>query len=181
MRLTWALRGAALCSQHQFLNDFRWRWDVPETCRSKDASRFMRVLWEALPKLDAFLHREGADSDVLWAQDGWSFVATQYEDQTYLSFDKQHGAPNPSHVLSLACEPSANTKLFFSGSSNAGFLEEFGPDARQTLSKVLGRLGIGKQAAARATPTLFVIVWHVPLGTATRLRPAPGGAGRAHY
>ena len=30
MRLTWTLKGAALCPQHQFLNEFQWRWEVPE-------------------------------------------------------------------------------------------------------------------------------------------------------
>jgi hypothetical protein len=66
-----------------------------------------------------------------------------------------------SQILSLSCESNTNP-VFFSGSSSAAFLEEFGADARQTLSMVLGRLGIGKQAAARTMPTLFLIVWHVP-------------------
>lgn len=162
MRLTWALRGAALCPQHQFLNAFRWHWDVPESCRGRDASQFMRFLWEAFPKLDAFLHQNSAHREILLARDGWSLVVTRDEERTDLSFTGQRDAGSASQILSLGCEANTNPELFFSGSSSAAFLEEFGADARQTLSMVFGRLGIGKQAAARTMPTLFLIVWHVP-------------------
>jgi hypothetical protein len=163
MRLTWALRGVALCPEHQFMNEFQWQWDVPESCRSKQASWFMRCLWEALPKLEGFLCGSGNDdAAVLWSQNGWSLVATRDEHRTHLSFYERRDALNSNLILSLGCEPTVDTRLFRSGSSSAAFLEEFGLDSRQTLSNVLGRLGIGKQAHARATPTLFLIVWHVP-------------------
>jgi hypothetical protein len=171
MRLTWALRGVALCPEHQFMNEFQWQWDVPESCRSKPASWFMRCLWEALPKLEEFLCRRGDDdaATVLSARDGWSFVATRVDNHTYLSFDERPDALNSIHILSLACEPTADARLFRSGSSSAGFVEEFGADSRRTLSTVFGRLGIGKQAEARATPTLFLVIWNVPFTWEPRL------------
>lgn len=154
MRLTGALRGAALCPEHQFLNEFRWNWDVPDTCRSKHASRFMRVLWEALPNLERCLRQDGPYEEVLGTLGDTSLVATRYEDRrTYLVFREQRGASHPNHILSLSCEPNTDARYFFSGSSNAGFLEEFGADSRQTLANVLGRLGMEKQSLVRPTPT----------------------------
>jgi hypothetical protein len=163
MRLTSALRGAALSVQGAFLNEFRWEWDVPETCRSKVATRFMRAFWTAMPETATFLRQQCSDKMTLWAEGHWSLVAERDGSRTTVSLGESiEGSRYPKPAVSLSCEPTRFPQYFSSGSSDAAFLEEFGPDTYETLGKVLGKLGIEKQATQRGTPTLFVVVWHVP-------------------
>lgn len=162
MKLTWALRGAALDADAEFLNDYSWEWDVPESCRADVAARFIQAFWDALPKLKAFLADQADHEEVLWSDQRHSLTATRETEAVDLIFIRAAEADRAEETLSVSCVPTRHPRYISLGTTDARFVQEFDLNARDTLVKSIEKLGIQKQASARANSTLFIVVWHVP-------------------